>query len=245
MAHITIEQNVEYLKRYAFLERASMRTLAGWLPGVPEWEAKNEFGLHIWEASEAADTIYGRLRELRCHQPERGLSEGLLAVGRELDNAQNSAEVIATVYLVVRKALLQAYRHHPETTWSDFDRPTVKLTEQLIPALERQIAWAEKFFETIKANYPGWEAWCNYIEGLLAADGGITGDAEKAPAPQRPENHELLLPWMTCQREKGWPVFNPDADFEPERKAQPEAHRLWRFKHYLNEMTAAETLGSI
>ena len=42
-----------------------------------------------------------------------------------------------------------------------------------------------------------------------------------------------------------WPIFNPDEDVEPERKADPEGHRLWRFKHYLNEMTAAETLGSI
>ena len=38
------DENVEYLKRYAFLERACMRTLAGWLPGIPEWEAKNEVG---------------------------------------------------------------------------------------------------------------------------------------------------------------------------------------------------------
>ncbi|HVU13305.1 MAG TPA: DUF455 family protein [Phototrophicaceae bacterium] len=245
MAHITIEQNVEYLKRYAFLERACMRTLAGWLPGVPEWEAKNQIGLHIWEASEAADTIYQRLRELRCYQPERDLSEGLLTLGRELDNAQNSAELIATVYLVVRKALLEAYRNHPETTWSGFDQPTVKLTEQVIPAIERQVAWAEDFFDTIEATYPGWEAWAHYIAGLLASDGGITGAEAKAPAPERPANHELLLPWMTCQREKGWPIFDPNADFEPDRKAQPEAHRLWRFKHYLNEMTASETLGSI
>lgn len=43
--HITIEQNVELLKRYAYLERACMRTLAGWLPGVPEWDAKNELGV--------------------------------------------------------------------------------------------------------------------------------------------------------------------------------------------------------
>src|SRR3954447_7951024 len=104
--HITIEQNVEYLKRYAYLEKMSMRTLAGWLPGVPEWEAKNEFGLHEWEASDAADTIYGRLRELRCYAPERDLSEGLLTLGRELDYAQNTAEVIVTLYRVVRKALL-------------------------------------------------------------------------------------------------------------------------------------------
>src|SRR5215475_9919860 len=156
-SRITIDENVEYLKRYAFLERACMRTLAGWLPGVPEWEAKNQIGLHIWEASEAADTIYQRLRELRCYQPERDLSEGLLTLAHELDNAQNSAELIATVYLVVRKALLDAYRSHPETTWSGFDQPTVKLTEQLLPAIERQVAWAEAFFDTIEATYPGWE----------------------------------------------------------------------------------------
>ena len=53
--HLTIEQNTEYLKRYAFLERACMQTLAGWLPGVPEWEAKNEFGLHIWESGDAVE----------------------------------------------------------------------------------------------------------------------------------------------------------------------------------------------
>ncbi len=42
-----------------------------------------------------------------------------------------------------------------------------------------------------------------------------------------------------------WPIFNPGVDIEPNRKTEPEAHRLWRFKHYLNEITAAETLGSI
>ena len=34
--------------------------------------------------------------------------------------------------------------------------------------------------------------------------------------------------------------FNPDED-ELNRKADPEGHRLWRFKHYRNEMTASET----
>ena len=245
MAHISIEQNVEYLKRYAFLERATMRTLAGWLPGAPEWDAKNEFGLHIWEAADAANTLYGRLRELRCHSPERGISDGLLALASELDHAGNTAEVIASVYLVVRKALLEAYRSHPETTWSDFDSPTVKVTEHLIPALERQVAWAEKFFASIKQNYPHWEAWSSYIAVLLTADGGITGTEARSAHPVRPAERPLLLPWMTCQRMPDWKIFDPDADFEPDRKTEPEAHRLWRFKHYLNEMTAAETLGSI
>ncbi len=243
--HITIEQNTEYLKRYAFLEKACMRTLAGWLPGVPEWEAKNQIGLHTWESGDSADLIYQRLRELRTYQPERNLSDGLKLLARELDHAQNTAELIATVYLVVKKALLAAYRQHPEATWIEFDNPTVVTTEKVLPAIERQVAWAEKFFATIEQDYPGWPAWRDYIAGLLAADGGVTGTEAPATAPQRPESHELLLPWKECQRVKSWPIFDPSVDVEPDRKAEPEAHRLWRFKHYVNEMTAAETLGSI
>ncbi len=242
---ITIDENVEYLKRYAFLERASMRTLAGWLPGVPEWEAKNEIGLHIWESADAADELRARLRELRCHQPERGISPALETLAHDLDHGQNTAEVIAGVYLVVKKALLAAYRNHPENTWADFDRPTVKVIERLAQITENQLAWAEQFFAGVQDNYPGWETWRDYLAALLAADGGVTGAGDKSPPPQRPDEHPLLLPWKTCQRMTGWPIFDPSVDFEPDRKTEPEAHRLWRFKHYLNEMTAAETLGSI
>lgn len=243
--HITIEENIEYLKRYAFLEKSCMRTLAGWLPGVPEWEAKNEFGLHVWESADNADLIYGRLRELRTHQPERGLSSALLKLGGELNNAQNTAEVVSTVYLVLKKHLLEALRSHPEVTWDAFDSPTVKITEKLIPILERHVAWAEKFFAGLQQNYPGWQTWHDYIAELLDTDGGVSGTGARRAAPERPANHELLLPWKTCQRMPNWPIFDPSVDFEPDRKAEPEAHRLWRFKHYLNEMTAAETLGSI
>ena len=74
----------------------------------------------------------------------------------------------------------------------------------------------------------------------------MTGADPKSEPLPRPAGHDtLLLPWKECQREPHWPIFDPDSDFEPDRKADPEAHRLWRFKHYLNEMTAAETLGSI
>ena len=246
MSHrITIEENVEILKRYAYLERACMRTLAGWLPGVPEWEAKNQFGLHIWESADAADHIRGRLRELRNYQPERGLSPALERVFTALDYAQNTAEIIATVYLVVKKELLHAYRNHPEVTWSDFDNPTVKITESLIAQTEAQVAWAEQFFPTIADRYPGWEAWRDAIAGLLESDGGVMGTGSKRETSLDLDARPLRLPWKECQRMPDWPIFDPDQDIEPNRKTDPEGHRLWRFKHYLNEMTAAETLGSI
>lgn len=244
--HITIEQNVEILKRYAYLERACMRTLAGWLPGVPEWEAKNLFGLHVWESADAANELRDRLKELRNYQPERFLSPTLELVFKELDVAQNTAEVIATVYLVVKKSLLEAYRTHPDVTWSGFDNPTVKVAEKLIPQTGQQVQWAEAFFETIQAHYPGWEAWQVYIAGLLEADGGVTGTGPKGELPPRPAgDRPLKLPWAECQRLPDWPIFDPESDIQPDRELEPEEHRIWRFKHYVNEMTASETLGSI
>ncbi len=245
-SRLTLEQNTALLKRYAVLERACMRTLAGWLPGVPEWEAKNLIGLHIWESADASDALRGRLRELRAYHPDRDASPGLSRLIQELDYAQNTAEVLATVYLVVKSALLEAYRAHATRTWEDFDNPTVKIIrERLLDLTEKQVAWAQGFFPEVSGRYPGWEAWRDYIAGLLAADGGVTGTAPPEEAPARPEGHPLLLPWKECQRMPGWPIFNPDEDIQPDREREPEAYRLWRFKHYLNEMTAAETLASI
>ena len=139
---LSLNQNVDRLKRYAFLEQALMRTLAGWLPGVPEWEAKNEIGLHLWEDADACERLRGRLREMRCNHPEKGIPEALHHLARELACAQNSLELIATVYLVVKKALLETYRRHPTLTYPVFDRPTIKVLGELTGIYEHQVAWA-------------------------------------------------------------------------------------------------------
>ena len=245
---ISLNQNVERLKRYAFLEQALMRTLAGWLPGVPEWEAKNEIGLHIWEDADACERLRGRLREMRCHHPEKGIPEALHHLARELACAQDSLELIATVYLVVKKALLATYRRHPTLTYPVFDRPTIKVLGELTEIYERQVAWAEQMTAQLAPGRDpaGWHAWQAYIEAALAAAGGPDGSGmAEIQSLERPEGHSLLLPWMECQREPEFPIFDPATDVEPDREAQPDAHREWRFRHYLNEMTAAETLGSI
>jgi hypothetical protein len=244
---ISINQNVERLKRYAFLEQVLLRTLAGWLPGVPEWGPKNEIGLHIWEDADSCERLRVRLRELRSYQPERGIPEELRKLARELDCAQNTRELLATAYLVIKKALLEAYRRHLQSTYPVFDEPTIKVLEELTEIAERQVAWAEKTLAALSTGHEAssWQPWQEYIAGLLSAAGGDGSEPAPRQLPVRPAGHALLLPWKECQREPGWPIFNPDTDIEPDRDKEPEAHREWRFKHYLNEITAAETLGSI
>lgn len=242
--NLSLTQNVERLKRYAFLEQSVMRTLAGWLPGVPEWEVKNELGLHIWEDADACERLRGRLREMRTHHPEKGISEPLRHLASELDCAGNTLELLSTVYLVVKKALLETYRLHPTLTYPVFDRPTIKVLGELTEIYDRQVAWAEGMAARLASSYEP-SGWQGYITALFAAAGGVDGSVANALLPERPAGHPLLLPWKECQREPGWPIFDPDTDVEPDRETQPDAHREWRFRHYLNEMTAAETIGSI
>lgn len=242
--NLSLTQNVERLKRYAFLEQSVMRTLAGWLPGAPEWDVKNEIGLHIWEDADACERLRVRLREMRAHHPEKGIPEALRHLARELDCAGNTFELLATVYLVVKKALLETYRLHPTLTYPVFDRPTIKVLGELTEIYERQVAWAEAMAAQLAPRYQP-SGWQDYIAALFAAAGGTDGAVAAVSVPDRPANHSLLLPWQQCQREPGWPIFDPESDVEPDRATQPDAHREWRFRHYLNEMTAAETLGSI
>ena len=246
--NLTLAQNTERLKRYAFLEQAVMRTLAGWLPGVPEWEVKNEIGLHLWEDADACERLRGRLREMRSNNPERDAPDELRRLARELDCAHNTLELLSTVYLVIKKALLATYRSHQALTYPVFDRPTIKVLEELVEVHERQVTWAEGMaLRLAEGRDPRtWQPWRDYVAYLLDAAGGVDGSTPPGgQAVERPEGHDLLLPWRECQREPGYLLFNPDTDVEPDRAAQPDAHREWRFRHYLNEMTAAETLGSI
>ena len=121
-----------------------MRTLAGWLPGVPEWEAKNEIGRHIWEDAEALRAA-ARPAPRNALPPSReGHPRIRVRPSRALDCAQNSLELIATVYLVIKKALLETYRLHPDATYPVFDRPTIKVLGELTEIYERQVAWAER-----------------------------------------------------------------------------------------------------
>jgi hypothetical protein len=243
--NITLDQSARRLVRYAFLEQAAMRTLAGWLPGVPEWDLKNDIGLHIWEDADSCERLRARLRELRVHRPEREFLDALVSLGHDLDQARGTAELLATVYLVIKRALLAEYRRHPDLTYPVFDAPTIKVLAELTTICERQVEWAERALAGL-GQYATWRPWQAYVEGLLAAAGAVDGEAPPPEAaPVRPDAHPLLLPWRQCQREPGFPIFDPATDVEPDRETQPEAHREWRFKHYLNEITAAETLGSI
>lgn len=45
----TLKTNLEQLKRYQAWKTHAARLLGGWLPGVAQWEIKQQIGYHLWE----------------------------------------------------------------------------------------------------------------------------------------------------------------------------------------------------
>lgn len=59
------------LKVLQAVETWSARLLGGWLPGIANWEAKHQVGLHLWQDLEIARDLRTRLWELRAPKPDR------------------------------------------------------------------------------------------------------------------------------------------------------------------------------
>src|SRR5690349_13366968 len=60
-----VEQNSAILRRFAYVERRLVQTLAGWMPAAPELEVKYALGRHLWEDAEHAELLRRRVRQLR------------------------------------------------------------------------------------------------------------------------------------------------------------------------------------
>ncbi len=138
----TLKTNLEQLKRYQALETHAARLLGGWLPGVAQWEIKQQIGYHLWEDLKHSQIIRTRLWELRITNPDRDLDPAVREAIERLAIAQHDYELIAGVYLVLKAELLAAYKHYVATTFHVYDHPSVIALNTIIPTLEHQITWA-------------------------------------------------------------------------------------------------------
>src|SRR4051812_11706956 len=64
----TVDENVKRLLRFFLFERNTLRALAGWSMGTPEFEVKLEYGRHMYYHAEAGMQLRTRLTELRTSE---------------------------------------------------------------------------------------------------------------------------------------------------------------------------------
>lgn len=243
-AHQLIDQ-LSWLQAY---EIQCARLLGGWLPGVANWEAKHEMGLHLWQDAEHSHELRLRLWELRTPHPDRKVDTRLADVTTAFASAQVDVEFIAGLYLVLKKHLLEACRSIAGATSSVYDAPTIAILQRHIPRKEAQMQWARNELAKVSGDEEKQRRiarWTSYCEAALAANGGVTGTQSSSASAEDmplPPGYHLLLPFPQAARDERFKMSLQGMK-PPEGDAQEQT--VFQFFNYSQEMQAAETLGSL
>ena len=243
----SVAENARRLSRYAAVEQHLLHILAGHLQGVPEYEVKAMLARHLWEDAEHCDTLRKRLPELRGH--DRSVEVELAGLlGRFLEEvlrAQNTIELLAGVYGVVKPALLAAYRKHQATTNPLADQPTTRHLRFIIQEEEEHIAWGRQSLTELLATEKQQaevHAWQVHLAAYLAAAGGIAGD-QPVPTTELPVGRP---PFQICRHSLRDGRFTTTVLKDYGRPVQTVTERL----HHMMwvravELTASESVASL
>jgi len=207
-----VEENARLLRRYAYLERRLLLLEAGRLPGTAILELKHALARHAWEDAQHADALRRRILTLRTSP--RLLDEcpdpALEALCDEAERAEDTVELVAGLYGVLKPALLAAYRQHLAETNPVADFPTVRELEIAAREEEAQLAWGVDALRELCGPDAARAAW----RAL-----GRPGDPE--PVPE--EAPEEVLPGAA---QAGPPIGHPwrPAPDAPARARAWQAH---------------------
>lgn len=248
MINLLPEQNIGQLRRFQRLEIATARLLGGWLPGIVKWEVKRAVAGHLWEDAQHSRELRTRLWELRIPDPDRDPNGQLAQLDqavRLLAAAASDVEMIAGVYLGLKRALAAAYRQYIAQTHQVQDAPSVPVLRRLALELEAQVHWAEGVVRELAHSGSlarAVQRWQQYAEQVVTSLGGVAGLEATQAFPIAPPGTQLLLPFPEARRDSR---FNATLDGMPRPDPSDRLGQVvWQFVNYAQEMQAAETLGS-
>jgi hypothetical protein len=165
---------------------------------------------------------------------------------RAIAAAQSDTEFLAGAYLVLKQALLDAYRGYLASTSTIYDAPTVAALRELAAEKEAQVAWARRALgELLDGGQKRRDAdrWMAYVRTLLAAHGGVDGGGERTAPPAPLPGYGLRLPFADARRDGRFVLDAPALPLPDEDDELGST--LFQFANYGAEMQAAETLGSL
>ncbi len=182
---LRVEETGRILRRYYAIKKALMKTQCGWFSRLPTFHLKYDGARHLYLDAKGAQGVAQRITELM-------FGRGPFEEPTPLDHFLNMMprcvdlpEYLATVYLTVKQALVDAYHEHLKRTDPVFDAPTIDVLEWLLRYDEEQIAWAKRELHQMflskedKQRIAGWQ---EYLAVLLADAGDILGESK----PQTP-----------------------------------------------------------
>lgn len=189
---LSVEENVQRLLRYHWVEQRLFHTAIAHLPATPEWEVKCALSLHQYQDIEHVSALRRRVAEMRSPAPRMDVAPdaALDALMDEALRTRDTIELLAGIYGVIRPALAEAYRRHLAETNPLVDHPTCRLLRFALLEEDDAIAWGEGALAALLARDPDARAsaaaWQAHLRAWLAAAGGIAGAEARSDAPLPP-----------------------------------------------------------
>lgn len=250
-------ENARRLHVFQYAETEIMRTLAAWIPLVPELDVKIELARQVAFGAERADALWKRVAQLLWPE-ERDVQvhPALARLLRAAEDAPHSAALLAGLGRAVLPRLADAYRGHAAAADPVTDAPTVRLLERLAPEVDALASWAVTRAAAVTAGdpdaqaggAPGVAAHLRRLEGEWAAAGtwiaepaGGEGVSVLGALRQAPTGAHARVDGLA--RDARFRDLAPGETPPPEPLDQP-AGRLAYLMRTLNfELFAAELMG--
>src|SRR5438067_2002473 len=186
---LRVEEAGQRLRRIAALKKGLSRSLAGWLPRMPDFAGKCHLARHLYLDAKGAQAAATRVWELRFGRSDFAAPSELEPFLAVMDRAEDVPEMLAGLYLTVKAELVAAYRRYLAETDPVFDTPTLDVLEPLIREDEQQVEWARAELRHLPLpteRKRQLAAWQEYLAQQLAAAGGVLGDAPADPTYEAP-----------------------------------------------------------
>jgi uncharacterized ferritin-like protein (DUF455 family) len=248
-------ENARRLHVFQYVETAVLRTLAGWIPLVPELDVKIELARQVAFAAERADALWKRVAQLLWpEERDVQIHPAVVRLMRAADEAApDTAALLAGLGRLVLPRLAEAYRAHAAAADPITDMPTIRLLNRLVPEVEDLAAWAANRADALcAADADSVAARAAAHVGLLEAEWAATGSwiAELAAGAgtslldemRRPPDGERARV-AGLARDARFRDLQPGETPPPEPLNEP-AGRLAYLMRTLNfELFAAELMG--
>lgn len=245
---IDIDRNRRWLNRYRFVEHEGLRILSGWLPQCAIFELKCEIGRAIWEDAQHVNSLYRRLREIQSPAFQTPADNALVRLMTEMWHAPGEVALTLAFWRVLKPELCRALRAHEAATFPNSDLPSVYAIQHILHDEDAQADRVKLLLDQFEREERIDRAvleWEQYMRGLLAAAGGITGQdsrGEEALAPPA-VRREFVLP-REAARDPRFTNLGADPAPVPE-EAEYASHTVEEFERYSTEMLAAETVALV
>ncbi|WP_084225259.1 DUF455 family protein [Paenibacillus pectinilyticus] len=237
-----VPEQISLLNRFIFLDWASARLIAGWVPAAKELEWKSELCRHMWIDMTCAHRLLERKEELAANAKIHIPTPQIQTFLQDVAAADGFYAFLAGWYMEVKTEIIHALERLTESLDPIFDAPTLELITELLPKKRDQIEWAKRLIhECVKdpATLESVTRWRKYARDYVRHLNGIDGrgDFGVTAQPAKP----LVEAYGPAPKKRTMPDWLKKGDFDhpPEDVRDNLKIFMW---HYMTEIQVVDPM---